>query len=173
MFNNNSNDSNNNSFPFFFIYLLFIHYKRYALERHVKQYEVLYSKEPILGYIRKEPIYPRRNVRPVSTEGHWIREGLQLKKGEKPLKYAKSKAYMLRQFRLEYLIKKHAALPKDFELGEEMVPLYGKWQTEKYKPKPVVNVNYDYDDYDYNFFFLYIYNIYNMYIMYVCLFNNL
>jgi len=134
----------------------FVNHPLYALERHVKQYEVLYSKEPILGYIRKEPIYPRRNVRPVSTEGHWIREGLQLKKGEKPLKYAKSKAYMLRQFRLEYLIKKHAALPKDFELGEEMVPLYGKWQTEKYKPKPVVNVNYDYDDYDYNFFFLYI-----------------
>jgi len=76
----------------------------------------------------------------VSTEGHWVRDGLQIKKGEKPMKYAKSKAYMLKQFRLEYLIKKKAALPKDYELGDEMVPLYGKWQTEPYVPKPIVNV---------------------------------
>ena len=100
----------------------------------------MFSREPVLGYIRNEPIYPRNNVRPVSTEGHWVREGLQIKKGEKPMKFVKSKSYMIKQFRLDYLIKKNAALPKDFELGEEMVPLYGKWQTEEYKPKPVVNV---------------------------------
>jgi len=117
----------------------FVNHPLYALERHVKQYEILYSREPVLGYIRNEPIYPRSNVRPVSTEGHWVRDGLQIKKGEKPMKYAKSKAYMLKQFRLEYLIKKKAALPKDYELGDEMVPLYGKWQTEPYVPKPIVN----------------------------------
>jgi len=117
----------------------YINHPLFALEKHVKQYEILFSREPVLGYIRNEPIYPRNNVRPVSTEGHWVREGLQIKKGEKPMKFVKSKSYMIKQFRLDYLIKKNAALPKDFELGEEMVPLYGKWQTEEYKPKPVVN----------------------------------
>jgi len=117
----------------------FVNHPLYALERHVKQYEVLFTREPILGYIRDEPIYPRSNVRPVSTEGHWIREGLQIKKGEKPLKYAKSKAYMIKQFRLDYLVKNNMALPKDYELGEEMVPLYGKWQTELYVPAPIVD----------------------------------
>ncbi|ORX85555.1 Rad4-domain-containing protein [Anaeromyces robustus] len=117
----------------------FVNHPLYALERHVKQYEILFSKEPILGYIRNEPIYPRSNVRPVSTEGHWIREGLQIKKGEKPLKYAKSKAYMIKQFRLDYLVKNNMALPKDYELGEEMVPLYGKWQTELYVPAPIID----------------------------------
>ena len=38
---------------------------RYALERHLKKYEILFPKEPVIGNIRGEPIYSRKNVKQV------------------------------------------------------------------------------------------------------------
>ncbi|ORY75207.1 Rad4-domain-containing protein [Neocallimastix californiae] len=69
----------------------FLNHPLYVLERHIKKYEVLYSKEPVLGYIRNEAIYPRSNVRPVNTKEYWIRQGLSIKEGAKAAKYIKSR----------------------------------------------------------------------------------
>jgi len=69
----------------------YVNHPLFALEKHVKQYEILFSREPVLGYIRNEPIYPRSNVRPVSTEGHWVREGLQIKKRRKTIEICEIK----------------------------------------------------------------------------------
>jgi len=117
----------------------FLNHPLYVLERHIKKYEVLYSKEPVLGYIRNEAIYPRSNVRPVNTKEYWIRQGLSIKEGAKAPKYVKSKVYTIRKKRMIEFSKQNAVLDKDFKLGDEMVPLYGDWQTEPYKAPPVKN----------------------------------
>ncbi|KAL6630320.1 Rad4-domain-containing protein [Neocallimastix sp. 'constans'] len=115
----------------------FLNHPLYVLERHIKKYEVLYSKEPVLGYIRNEAIYPRSNVRPVNTKEYWIRQGLSIKEGAKAAKYIKSRVYTIKKKRMIEFSKQNAVLDKDFNLGDEMVPLYGDWQTELYKSPPV------------------------------------
>jgi len=117
----------------------FLNHPLYVLERHIKKYEVLYSKEPILGYIRNEAIYPRSNIRPVNTKEYWIRQGLSIKEGSEAAKYVKSKVYTIKKKRMIEFSKQNAVLNKDFNLGDEMVPLYGDWQTEPYVSPPVKN----------------------------------
>jgi len=41
----------------------------YALERHLKKYECIHPKLPILGYCRGEPVYPRSHVHVVGSLG--------------------------------------------------------------------------------------------------------
>lgn len=41
----------------------------YALERHLKKYECIHPKLPILGYCRGEPVYPRSHVHVVGPHG--------------------------------------------------------------------------------------------------------
>jgi len=115
----------------------FLNHPLYVLERHIKKYEVLYKKEPVLGYIRNEAIYPRSNVRAVNTKEYWIRQGLSIKEGAEPAKYVKSKVYTIKKKRMIEFSKQNAAIGKDFNLGDEMVPLYGDWQTEPYVSPPV------------------------------------
>ena len=93
-----------------------------------------------MGYIRNEAIYPRSNVRPVNTKEYWIRQGLSIKEGAKAAKYIKSRVYTIKKKRMIEFSKQNAVLDKDFNLGDEMVPLYGDWQTELYKSPPVKDV---------------------------------
>jgi xeroderma pigmentosum group C-complementing protein len=43
-------------------------FKRYALEKHLKKYEIIHPKEPVIGIINGESIYPRHNVKQVRIE---------------------------------------------------------------------------------------------------------
>jgi len=52
---------------------------KYALERHVKKYEMIYSKVPVVGHFKGEPIYKRENVRPLHTKEAWLKEGRAIK----------------------------------------------------------------------------------------------
>ncbi|CAJ0883969.1 12804_t:CDS:10 [Entrophospora sp. SA101] len=100
----------------------------YALERHLKKYEILFPKEPVIGHIRGESIYPRKNIKQLHTTETWLREGRQIKEGEQPLKHVKSRIYTM---------SKRQAILFDEKVPE--VGLYGEWQTEEYAPKPIVN----------------------------------
>lgn len=80
---------------------------RYVLERHVKKYEVIYPKEPIVGYINDEPIYLRANVHLLHTRDRWIRQMCEVVADAKPLKAVRSK-----------------------NGTDATVDLFGKWQTK-------------------------------------------
>lgn len=89
---------------------------RYILERHVKKYEVLHPREPIVGFINDEPIFLRENVHLLHTKDRWIRQMRQVVEGEKALKKVKSK-----------------------NGTDATVELFGKWQTQPLRIEPVVD----------------------------------
>lgn len=63
----------------------------YILERHVKKYEVIYPKYPVVGYIKDEPIYLRQNVRLLHTRDRWIRQMREVASDAEPVKTVRSK----------------------------------------------------------------------------------
>ncbi|KAI9006513.1 hypothetical protein DFJ74DRAFT_691109 [Hyaloraphidium curvatum] len=67
----------------------------YALERHLGVHEMVYPPgTPILGRAgpKSEPVYPRSAVHPVFTKEKWLRdEGREVRRGERPAKWAKAR----------------------------------------------------------------------------------
>ncbi|OZJ04548.1 hypothetical protein BZG36_02695 [Bifiguratus adelaidae] len=104
----------------------------YALERHLKRYEILYPREPVIGHWKGEPIYPRANVKRLCTAETWLKEGRVVKPGEQPLKHVKSRAMTINKKRQQEMSKLYD--DQDIEVG-----LYGDWQTEEYQPEHVVD----------------------------------
>lgn len=97
----------------------------YALERWLTKYQILHPKGPILGFCSGHPVYPRACVQMLHTKERWLREGLQLKVDELPVK----------------VLKRSLKLNKGKVPGDEddendcvgpggTINLYGKWQTE-------------------------------------------
>lgn len=107
----------------------------YALERHLLKFEVLHPKEPTLGSIRGEKIYPRDCVKTVSTAETYRKLGREIIKGEQPIKMVKSNAVTIEKRRMQERAKQ--------EGHEMMVACYGEWQTKLYVPDPIVDVSYD------------------------------
>lgn len=64
---------------------------RFVLERHVKKYEAIFPRDPIVGFIKDEPIFLRSNVHLLHTQSRWIRQMREVKEGEAPLKSVRSK----------------------------------------------------------------------------------
>lgn len=58
----------------------------YAIERWLTKYQVLYPKAPVLGFCSGHPVYPRSCVQTLKTKERWLREGLQVKAHELPVK---------------------------------------------------------------------------------------
>ncbi|KAB2020708.1 hypothetical protein ES319_D07G087000v1 [Gossypium barbadense] len=58
----------------------------YALERWLTKYQILHPKGPILGFCSGHPVYPRSCVQTLKTRERWLREGLQIKGTETPVK---------------------------------------------------------------------------------------
>ncbi|KAI8384523.1 uncharacterized protein BYT42DRAFT_562788 [Radiomyces spectabilis] len=103
----------------------------YALERHLKKFEVLHPKEPVLGHIKGEKIYPRSCVKPVHTAETWMKYGRVIGDGEQPIKRVNARAVTAEKKRMQELAKQE---------GETLqVGCYGEWQTVAYKPSPVVD----------------------------------
>ncbi|KAG1091063.1 hypothetical protein G6F42_019527 [Rhizopus arrhizus] len=103
----------------------------YALERHLLKYEVLHPREPVLGSIRGEKIYPRANVKTVSTAETFRKQGRQIKEGEQPAKMVKANVFTLEKKRI-----KEQARQEGHDL---LVACYGDWQTEAFVPPPVID----------------------------------
>ncbi|KAF9360379.1 hypothetical protein BGX26_009625 [Mortierella sp. AD094] len=77
----------------------------YALERHIKKFEVLHPRIPVLGHIRGEAIYPRSCVKQVRSKENWLKRGRVIKSEEvKPIKWVKSHAATIFQMRLRQQI---------------------------------------------------------------------
>lgn len=106
----------------------------YALERHLKKMEVLYEKEPVLGYIKNEKIYARQCVRSVATADTYRKAGREVIEGEQPLKMVRTHAVTINNKRLKERARQ--------EGNEMLVPCYGEWQTRLYVPPPIVNVGF-------------------------------
>ncbi|KAF9138216.1 hypothetical protein BGX30_009410 [Mortierella sp. GBA39] len=128
----------------------------YALERHLKKFEVLHPKLPVLGHIRGEAIYPRSCVKQVRSKENWLKRARQIKSGQViPIKWIKSRPATIFQIRLQ----QQAALAggnkmeTDDDQGEasgengDQVALFGEWQTEPYQPPWVVDGRVPRNDY--------------------------
>ncbi|QHN91806.1 DNA repair protein [Arachis hypogaea] len=95
----------------------------YAIERWLTKYQVLHPKGPILGLCGGFHVYPRTCVQTVKTKERWLREGLQVKANELPVKELKPsvKTQNLQDFEAD-----------DYECtdSKENIKLYGSWQLE-------------------------------------------
>ena len=109
----------------------------YALERHLKKFEVLHPREPVLGRIRNEMIYPRKCVKPVHTAETWMKHGRVIRDGEQPVKHVNARAVTTEKKRAQELAKQEGHILQ--------VACYGEWQTESYKPPPVIDVSISWD----------------------------
>ncbi|XP_071706212.1 DNA repair protein RAD4 [Rutidosis leptorrhynchoides] len=107
----------------------------YALERWLTKYQILHPKGPILGFCSGHPVYPRACVQMLHTKERWLREGLQLKVNELPVK----------------VLKRSVKLNKGKSYGVDEdgendcvgpggdINLFGKWQTEPLCLPPAKN----------------------------------
>ncbi|KAG0272113.1 hypothetical protein BGZ95_012156, partial [Linnemannia exigua] len=126
----------------------------YALERHLKKFEVLHPKLPVLGHIRGEAIYPRSCVKQVRSKENWLKRARQIKNGEViPIKLIKSRPVTIFQMRLQQQVKisgdnKGDKMALDDDNGSQREPsaengdqvaLFGEWQTDPYQPPWVVD----------------------------------
>ncbi|XP_020239639.1 DNA repair protein RAD4 isoform X3 [Cajanus cajan] len=103
----------------------------YAIEKWLTKYQVLHPQGPILGFCSGHPVYPRTCVQTVKTKERWLREGLQVKLNEHPVK------------ELQRSIKPQKiqdSEPDDYGCTDSMgkIKFYGKWQLEPLNlPHPV------------------------------------
>ncbi|KAI9283030.1 hypothetical protein BC943DRAFT_105072 [Umbelopsis sp. AD052] len=109
----------------------FNNHRLYALERHLKKFEILEPSATVLGKIKGENIYPRSAVQPVSTMETWLKQGRSIKQGEQPIKTVNARAVTLEKKRAKEIARQE---------GEELqVGCYAYWQTEKFRPQNVIN----------------------------------
>lgn len=89
---------------------------RYVLDRHVKKYEVIYPKKPVIGYVNDEPIYLRANICLLHTKDRWIRKMRKVLDDVAPVNAVRSK-----------------------NGTDATVDLFGEWQTKDLVIRPVVD----------------------------------
>ena len=119
---------------------------RYALERHLKQNEVIYPPPPEtveLGKFRGEPVYPRGAVVPLKTAETWMRtEGRTIKSGSQPLKMIKLRASTVGKMREVEVLREASSGGGDAAAASEVMQgLYARSQTERFVPDPVIDVS--------------------------------
>jgi len=103
----------------------FKNHQLFFLRRHLLKYEAIYPEDTKpLSFIRGEDILPRTSVHVLMSRDKWIQQGQQVKDGEKPYKMVASA-----------IINKKLGKSSDYL----SLPLFGKWQTEKYKPAKATN----------------------------------
>ncbi|KAH8550677.1 hypothetical protein BGW37DRAFT_521343 [Umbelopsis sp. PMI_123] len=109
----------------------FNNHRLYALERHLKKFEILEPNATVLGKIKGENIYPRSAVHPVSTMETWLKQGRSVKQGEKPIKTVNARAVTLEKKRAKEIARQDG---EDLQVG-----CYAYWQTEKFRPQQVID----------------------------------
>ncbi|XP_009334424.2 DNA repair protein RAD4 [Pyrus x bretschneideri] len=95
----------------------------YAIEKWLTRDQVLHPNGPVLGFCSGHPVYPRTCVQTLKTRERWLREGLQVKTNEHPVKELK---------RSPKVQKAQVPESEDFVGGnsKRTLELYGKWQLE-------------------------------------------
>lgn len=86
----------------------FHQHPNFILERHLKKYEIIHPRDPVVGYFKEEPVFLRANVRVLHTRDLWIRMMRQVMNNAKPLKKVRS-----------------------LNGRDDTVDLFGEWQTEE------------------------------------------
>ncbi|KAK7321488.1 hypothetical protein VNO77_32191 [Canavalia gladiata] len=104
----------------------------YALEKWLTKYQVLHPKGPILGFCSGHAVYPRTCVQTVMTKERWLREGLQVKPKEQPVKE-------LQRFIKPQKVQDSEADDYGRTDSKENIKLYGKWQLEPLNLPRAVN----------------------------------
>ncbi|XP_057838379.2 DNA repair protein RAD4 isoform X2 [Cryptomeria japonica] len=105
----------------------------YVLERWLTKYQTLYPKGPVLGYCAGKPVYPRTCVQILHTADRWLREGLQVKKGEAAAKILETSRNRARSIDAE------AKYFEDDSSEGRTIVLFGRWQTEPLQLPPAIN----------------------------------
>lgn len=95
----------------------------YAIEKWLHKNQILHPKGPVLGFCAGHCVYPRTCVQTLRTKESWLRDGLQLKANEVPLKILKRNAKVKK-------VKDFGDGNKESEDGSRCMELYGKWQME-------------------------------------------
>ncbi|GAV76703.1 Rad4 domain-containing protein/BHD_1 domain-containing protein/BHD_2 domain-containing protein/BHD_3 domain-containing protein [Cephalotus follicularis] len=95
----------------------------YAMERWLTKYQILHPKGPVLGFCSGHPVYPRTCVQTLKTKQRWLREGLQVKANELPVKGLENLA------KLKKLQVSEAEEYDEYD-SKGIMQLYGKWQLE-------------------------------------------
>ncbi|KAJ2616889.1 hypothetical protein GGF44_005883, partial [Coemansia sp. RSA 1694] len=103
----------------------------YVLQRNLRQNEIIYPTQPVVGVIKGEFVYLRENVCVLRTQHAWMREGRQVKAGQVAAKQIKQRTVTARS--------KLAAEAMEASGIEPTADLYGEWQTELFQPPPVRN----------------------------------
>ncbi|CAH2072591.1 unnamed protein product [Thlaspi arvense] len=104
----------------------------YAIEKWLHKNQILHPKGPVLGFCSGHSVYPRTCVQTLKTKEGWLRDGLQLKANEVPVKVLKRNAKLKK-------VKDFEDGNKDNEDGSRCMELYGKWQMEPLRLPPAVN----------------------------------
>lgn len=95
----------------------------YAIEKWLTKDQVLHPKGPIVGFCSGHPVYPRTCVQTLKTRERWLREGLQVKINEHPVKELKrsSKVHKVQDPESDNYVGGNS---------KRTLELYGKWQLE-------------------------------------------
>ena len=113
----------------------FKHHPYYALERHLRRYEVIHPRREV-GKVnagtaakpRMEVVFRRNDVQACKSAEKWFRVGREIKEGEQALKRVPARR-----------IRNVRAASEDNDGEEVMISaLYAHFQTQIYTPPPVV-----------------------------------
>lgn len=64
----------------------------YALSRHLLKFQAIYPPDPpVVGYVRKEPVYLKKFVHELNGRENWLKEARVVMMGEKSYKQVKSR----------------------------------------------------------------------------------
>ncbi|KAJ0098902.1 hypothetical protein Patl1_21240 [Pistacia atlantica] len=95
----------------------------YAIERWLNKYQIIHPKGPVLGFCSGHPVYPRTCVQTLKTKERWLREALQVKVNELPVKVIKNSTKLKKG-------QVYEAEDHDEVDSKGNIELYGKWQLE-------------------------------------------
>jgi len=145
----------------------FKYHPLYCLERFVSGQEAIHPREPVAYFgkgDRSVPVYPRSSLCRLLTDDKWLIEGMQIKPGEEPIKYLGKRPVRPARGRRDAsnsaaalsavasgAVRGTAVAARDTAAGDEgdehdnadeaadpfLMPLYGPWQVEPYKPPEI------------------------------------
>jgi xeroderma pigmentosum group C-complementing protein len=113
-------------------------HKLYAIERHLRQNQVIYPKDPVLGLVKAEPVYPRCNVRTIRSRNGWRKEGRTVRLDLEPIKTIVGNGGRTRGGGGRGGGGGGTVADIDELGGGAAVELYGQWQTTLYVPPPCI-----------------------------------
>ncbi|TPX63489.1 hypothetical protein SpCBS45565_g06575 [Spizellomyces sp. 'palustris'] len=116
----------------------------YALERHLKKYEVVHphGKAHAIGRFKNELVYPRSHVKQLHTAETWLKRGRRVKCDVEPVKHVKARVATItrkRQIEAEKLDDPRGREELGPEGDSSMSAVFGEWQTEEFVAEPLVD----------------------------------